>query len=40
MAELRQEFSKVLKWLETRMMEELPPHPDHSEFDDNDWSTD
>ena len=38
MAELRLEFSKVMKWLETRMMEELPPQPNHSEFEGNDWS--
>ena len=38
MAELREEFPKVMKWLETRMMEELPPQPDHSEFENNDWS--
>lgn len=38
MSELRSEFPKVMKWLETRMMEELPPQPDHSEFEGNDWS--
>ena len=38
MQELRNEFPKVIKWLETRMMEELPQQPDHSEFENNDWS--
>ena len=38
LSELSQEFDKVLKWLEQRTMEEMPEQPDHSEFEDNDWS--
>jgi len=37
--EVKAEFGKIMKWLETRMMEELPPQPDHSEFEGNDWSS-
>ena len=37
--ELSGEFDKVLKWLEQRILEEMPEQPDHSEFEDNDWST-
>jgi XTP/dITP diphosphohydrolase len=36
--ELRSEFDKVLKWIETRMMEEMPEQPDHEQFEGNDWS--
>jgi XTP/dITP diphosphohydrolase len=38
LSELSGEFDKVLKWLEQRTIEELPEQPDHSEFEDNDWS--
>ncbi len=38
LAELSAEFDKVLKWIETRMLEEMPEQPDHSEFEGNDWS--
>ena len=38
LCELSDEFDKVLKWLEQRTREELPEQPDHSEFEDNDWS--
>ena len=38
LSELSGEFDKVLKWLEQRTREELPEQPDHSEFEDNDWS--
>ena len=38
MAELRSEFPKVLKWLESRILEELPQQPDHTQFNGNDWS--
>ena len=38
LAELSSEFDKVLKWIETRMLEEMPEQPDHSEFEGNDWS--
>ncbi len=32
------EFPEVCKWLEQRLDEEKPPKPDHSQFEDNDWS--
>lgn len=38
LAEVQSEFDKIMKWLEARMLEELPAQPDHSEFEDNDWS--
>lgn len=39
LAELGAEFDKVMKWLEQRLLEEMPEQPDHSEFEDNDWSS-
>ncbi len=38
LAELSSEFDKVLKWIETRMLEEMPEQPDHREFEGNDMS--
>jgi XTP/dITP diphosphohydrolase len=38
LAELTSEFDNVLKWLNQRLAEEKPPKPDHSEFEENDWS--
>ena len=38
LSELSGEFDKVLKWLEQRTIEEMPEQPDHSEFENNDWS--
>jgi XTP/dITP diphosphohydrolase len=38
LAEFRNEFDKVMKWLDQRLTEEKPPKPDHSEFESNDWS--
>jgi len=38
LAEVKSEFDKIMKWLEARMLEELPTQPDHREFEDNDWS--
>ncbi|MBT8354901.1 MAG: XTP/dITP diphosphatase [Desulfofustis sp.] len=38
LSELSGEFDKVLKWLEQRTLEEMPEQPDHSEFENNDWS--
>ncbi|PID77360.1 MAG: Non-canonical purine NTP pyrophosphatase [Deltaproteobacteria bacterium] len=38
LAEFKSELPKVIKWLEQRLFEEKPPKPDHSEFEDNDWS--
>lgn len=37
--ELASEFPKVCKWLEMRLAEEKPDKPDHSLFEDNDWSS-
>lgn len=39
LAELGSEFDKVMKWLEQRLLEEMPEQPDHSEFENNDWSS-
>lgn len=36
--DLKNELPKVIKWLEQRLFEEKPPHPDHDQFKDNDWS--
>lgn len=36
--DFKKELPKVLKWLEQRLFEEKPPHPDHDQFMDNDWS--
>ena len=38
MAQVREEFDKILKWLEHRLMEGKDPKPDHREFEHNDWS--
>ena len=38
LTEVANEFDKVLKWLESRLLEEKPPKPDHKEFEHNDWS--
>lgn len=38
LAQVGEEFAKVIKWLEQRLFEEKPPKPDHSEFEHNDWS--
>lgn len=38
LAELSSQFQSVLQWVNARLKEELPPHPDHEEFMDNDWS--
>lgn len=39
LAELSSEFDKVMIWLKQRIMEEMPEQPDHSEFENNDWSS-
>ena len=39
LAEVREEFDKILKWLSARLSEAKAPKPDHTEFEDNDWST-
>jgi XTP/dITP diphosphohydrolase len=36
--EFASEFQQVCKWLELRLAEAKPPKPDHSQFEDNDWS--
>jgi XTP/dITP diphosphohydrolase len=36
--ELSAEFDRVMKWLEQRVLEEMPEQPDHTEFEGNDWS--
>lgn len=39
LAEVRSEVSKIKTWLDQRISEMKPPKPDHSEFEDNDWSS-
>ncbi len=36
--EVKSEITMIIKWLEQRLLEEKPPKPDHSEFENNDWS--
>lgn len=36
--EFKSELPKVVKWLEQRLFEEKPSKPDHSQFENNDWS--
>ena len=38
LAEVREEFDKVMTWLNQRLTEEKPPKPDHEEFESDDWS--
>ena len=38
--EIGGEFDKISKWLDSRLAEEKPPKPDHSQFEHNDWSKD
>ncbi|MEN8134117.1 MAG: XTP/dITP diphosphatase [Thermodesulfobacteriota bacterium] len=38
--EIAAEFDKISKWLDSRLAEEKPPKPDHSQFEHNDWSED
>ena len=38
LAELRDEFDKVIIWLNQRLAEEKPLKPDHSEYEKDDWS--
>jgi len=38
LAEVREEFDRILKWLEARLAEMKSPKPDHTQFEDNDWS--
>ncbi len=39
LAEVKSEAAKIKKWLDQRLSEMKPPKPDHSEFEDNDWSS-
>ncbi len=36
--EVKKEVPQIVKWIEQRLFEEKPPHPDHDQFNDNDWS--
>jgi XTP/dITP diphosphohydrolase len=38
LAEIKAEAGMIKKWLEQRLLEEKPPKPDHTEFQNNDWS--
>lgn len=38
--EFAEEVDKVLVWLKHRLLEQKPPKPDHSQFENNDWSED
>ena len=35
---VKEEIFMIKKWLEQRLFEEKPPKPDHSQFENNDWS--
>lgn len=39
LSEVKKEILMIKTWLEQRLFEEKPPKPDHSEFENNDWST-
>lgn len=38
LAEVKSEVTMIKKWLDQRLREEKPPKPDHSQFEQNDWS--
>jgi XTP/dITP diphosphohydrolase len=38
LSQVKSEVLQIKKWLEQRLAEEKPPKPDHSEFENNDWS--
>ncbi len=38
LSEMKSEISAVTKWIEQRLYEEKPPKPDHSEFENKDWT--
>lgn len=38
LAEVKAEAQQIIGWLKQRLAEEKPPKPDHSEFENNDWS--
>lgn len=39
LASVKDEIFMIKKWLEQRLFEEKPPKPDHSQFEENDWSS-
>ena len=38
LSQVKNEIQQIKKWLEQRLFEEKPPKPDHSQFENNDWS--
>ena len=36
--QVQSEIDKIIRWLELRLEEEKPEHPDHDQYLDNDWS--
>jgi len=38
LSQVKAEVQQIKKWLDQRLFEEKPPKPDHSEFENNDWS--
>lgn len=38
LSSVKEEIFMIKKWLEQRLAEEKPPKPDHSQFENNDWS--
>ncbi|MBU0481063.1 MAG: XTP/dITP diphosphatase [Proteobacteria bacterium] len=39
LADVAAEADKIMAWLDARITEAKPPKPDHSQFEDNDWSS-
>ncbi len=39
LADVAKEVDKIMTWLNSRMTEAKPPKPDHSQFENNDWSS-
>ena len=38
LSEVKSEINMIKKWLDQRLLEEKPEKPDHSKFENNDWS--
>jgi len=38
LSQVKAEVQQIKKWLDQRLFEEKPPKPDHSQFENNDWS--
>lgn len=38
LSQVKAEVQQIKKWLDQRLFEEKPAKPDHSEFENNDWS--